>query len=513
MKRTALCFALLVLPALPAAAQTTTYTYTGDPYTFVAGPPYTAGSQLTGTFTTAAPLPPFLPLTDVRTSVVTASFNDSAVTRTFANSAVCTFKVATDGVGHITEWEIFLRETPFTPGSPQHSISSIGFHDAREGSDVVGTGNAGATACDPTLFLGLTQAATQFSEGAWTDTTAMPSTPTTYTYTGANDTSASSPYSSGSRLNGTITTANPLPAFMPLTDITASLTALSFHDSIRLRTLIDSYICSFQVATDGAGEIKQWQILLRAFPIISFIPEHTIESNGNSSLGQGDLAGTGIAPPSTTPCAPMIPVFGNLRTGTRGTWTDTNPLPTPSQPTTYTYTGDPYTSATAPYSVGGSLTGTLVTANPLPPSLPLTDVGALLTSYSFTDGVQTRMDVDSALCSFKVATDGAGNITMWQVFLRKWPYTPGLPQHSIESAGNAVPPPEGTDLVGSGLGGALPCSPFVLSVSGSTVTQGTWIPAAASSSGSAPALGDLGLALLTVLLAAAALYALSSART
>ena len=47
---------------------------------------------------------------------------------------------------------------------------------------------------------------------------------------------------------------------MPLTDITPALTALSFNDGIETRTLANSFLCSVQVATDGAGNITQWSI-------------------------------------------------------------------------------------------------------------------------------------------------------------------------------------------------------------------------------------------------------------
>ena len=41
------------------------------------------------------------------------------------------------------------------------------------------------------------------------------------------------------------------------------------------------------------------------------------------------------------------------------------------------------------------------------------------------------MAASSIVCSFLVATDGAGNITQWQFTLREFPYTTGNPQQSI----------------------------------------------------------------------------------
>ncbi|HEV7239634.1 MAG TPA: hypothetical protein VGQ36_10370 [Thermoanaerobaculia bacterium] len=456
---------ILIFLAIPAAAQTTTYTYTGDPYT-AATAPYVLGGQVTGTFTTASPLPAFLPLTDIRPSLQSLSFSDGVATRTLATSFVCTFQVATDGVGNITQWQILLRESPYTPLSPQHSIDSSGAPGLIEGNDLAGTGPAGAGPCDP---IALTTSGGSGSQGSWTDTFNQPTQPTTYTYTGDPYTSAIPPYVIGGNLAGTITTANPLPPFLPLTDITPAIASLSFNDDVQTRTLANSVVCTFQVATDGAGNITEWQITLREFPYTTGNPQQSIDSTGQAGVIQGnDLVGTGNA--GAGPCDPIV-LTTSASSSTQGTWTDNNPLGT--QPTTYTYTGDPYTTATAPYAVGGQLTGTMTTANPLPPFLPFTDITGALTSISFNDGVATRTLANSFLCSVRVATDGAGNITRWQITLRESPYTTGNPQHSIDSSGLPTPP-EGNDLVGTGPANADPCGVVILNPSASTGSQGTW---------------------------------------
>jgi hypothetical protein len=456
--------ALLVV-VIPAAAQTSTYTYTGDPYV-AATAPYVVGGQLTGTFTTFSPLPAFLPFSDIRTSVQSASFNDGIATRTLASSFICAFKVATDGAGNITKWQIFLRQSPYTPGNPQHSIESTGFPGVIQGTDLAGTGNAGAGPCDPMV---LTSSGSTGSQGSWTDTFNMPSTPTSYNYTGDPYTTAAAPYTLGGSLTGTITTANPLPAFLPLTDATPFLASMTFNDGVQVRTLANSIVCNFQVATDGAGNITRWQITVRSFPYTTGNPQQSIDSTGVPGILEGiDLVGTGLA--GVNPCDPIV-LTTSASTATEGTWTDTNPLA--STPTTYTYTGGPYTSATPPYALGGQLTGTLVTANPLPPFLPLTDITPAISSISFNDGVATRTLANSFLCSVQVATDGAGNITRWQISLRQSPFTTGNPQHSIDSSGTPTVP-QGIDLVGTGLAGVNPCSPFVLTNSASSTVQGTW---------------------------------------
>jgi len=466
MRRNAMgVFIVLIVLAIPAAAQTTTYTYTGDPYTF-ASAPYSIGGQVTGTFSTANPLPAFLPLTDIRPSLQSLSFNDGVATRTLANSFVCSFQVATDGAGNITEWNVLLRQSPYAPATPQHSIESSGQPGLIQGADQAGTGPAGAGPCDG---IALTTSGGAGSQGSWTDSFTMPSTPTTYTYTGDPYTTANAPYTVGGNLTGTITTANPLPPFMPLTDITTAITSLSFNDDVQTRTLANSILCTFEVATDGAGNITRWQITLREFPYTTGNPQQSIDSSGRAGVIEGnDLAGTGNA--GVNPCDPMA-LTTSASTATQGTWTDTNPLGT--QPTTYTYTGDPYTSATAPYTLGGQLTGTLTTANPLPSFMPLTDITGAISSLSFNDGVAVRTLASSFLCNVQVATDGAGNITRWQITLRESPYTTGNPQHSIESSGTPTPP-EGADLVGTGPANADPCGVVILNPSAGTGSQGTW---------------------------------------
>jgi hypothetical protein len=308
-------------------------------------------------------------------------------------------------------------------------------------------------------------------------------------------------YALGDRLTGTLTTANPLPPFLPLTDITPALTAFSFDDGVAVRTLASSFLCSVQVATDGAGNITRWQISLRESPYTPGNPQHSIDSNGTPTPPEGtDLVGTGAA--DANPCG-IVVLNPSASTGSQGTWTDTNLLPV--QPTVYHYTGDPFTSALPPYAAGGRVTGTITTANPLPPFLPMTDITTALTSLTFTDGIQTRTLSNSFLCSFRVATDGAGNITQWEILLRQSPFSTGNPQQSIDSSGNPGIP-EGHDLAGTGTAGVTPCAILALTAFGASDAQGTWTGEAII--GQIPALDGRGLMALIVMLAGIALLAL-----
>jgi hypothetical protein len=183
-----------------------------------------------------------------------------------------------------------------------------------------------------------------------------------------------------------------------------------------------------------------------------------------------------------------------------------------AQPTTYTYTGDPYTTAGAPYAVGGNLQGTLSLASPLPPFFPLTDISPAIVSFSFSDDIETRTLADSFLCSFEVATDGLGAITQWRIGLRRKPFNPGDPHHAIDSFGGLEVVLNGLDTVGTGTAPADPCGVMVLSPFASTGSQGTWTSFGEVSVVEVPALGPLGLPALALVLAGFAVARLARNR-
>ena len=144
------------------------------------------------------------------------------------------------------------------------------------------------------------------------------------------------------------------------------------------------------------------------------------------------------------------------------------------------------------------MTGSITVANPLPPFMPLTDITTALTAMTFTDGIHTRTLANSFLCTFRVATDGAGNITQWQITLRQSPYTTGNPQQSIDSTGDPGIPEGATSREPAWR--ASTCSPIVLTTFGATGSQGTWIGQALAGE-TIPALDELGLLALMALLA------------
>jgi len=459
-----LCVAAAALP-VAARAQATTYTYTGDLYSSIQ-PPYAAGQRLTGSFSVAAPLPAFRPLSDLTPALVAMSFHDGVEGRELADSFVCGFEIATDGAGAVTQWRILLRRSPYNPLDPQHSIESLGNVGIPAGSDFVGSGPAGAGPCDP---IALAPAANSTTQGSWLSDHPLPSAPAVYTYIGSPYTTASPPYIVGGQVTGTVSFANPLPAFMPLTDVTPALADFAFSDGVESRTFANSFFCGFKVATDGAGEIREWQVHLRRSPYNPGDPHHAIDSSGQQGVIQGnDLAGTGVA--GAGPCDAMaLAPYAN--SSLQGSWSSSAPLP--PDPATYTYIGAPYTTADPPYALGGALQGSLTLAGPLPAFLPLTDVTPAIVAFSFDDGVETRTLSSSFLCNFEVATDGSGNITRWQIQLRRFPYNPGDPHHSIDSSGQpgAI---YGNDLAGTGVAPADPCGLLQLAPHASSSAQGTW---------------------------------------
>ena len=84
-------------------------------------------------------------------------------------------------------------------------------------------------------------------------------------------------------------------------------------------------------------------------------------------------------------------------------------------PTTYTYTGNPFTTANGPYTTSMYVSGMLTLAAPLAPNMVFQQVTPPLT-FSFSDGVQTITNLNATGNSiFAFATGPSGEITQWRV--------------------------------------------------------------------------------------------------
>jgi len=86
-------------------------------------------------------------------------------------------------------------------------------------------------------------------------------------------------------------------------------------------------------------------------------------------------------------------------------------------PTTYQYTGNPFTRVNPPYTTSDFVTGTITLATPLGPNFN-GDVSPI--AYSFSDGVQTITTLPFPAL-FQFATGPTGNITQWLVAIRRTP--------------------------------------------------------------------------------------------
>jgi hypothetical protein len=93
-------------------------------------------------------------------------------------------------------------------------------------------------------------------------------------------------------------------------------------------------------------------------------------------------------------------------------------LPAMASPVTYTYSGNDFEVVTGPYSTSDSISGFFSVASALPDNLAFTPDDVTLTSYSFTDGVQTFSSISPPTnVFFEIGTDASGNINKWDITL------------------------------------------------------------------------------------------------
>jgi hypothetical protein len=84
-------------------------------------------------------------------------------------------------------------------------------------------------------------------------------------------------------------------------------------------------------------------------------------------------------------------------------------------PTTYQYTGNPFTTFVPPYTASDFVTAMVTLAGPLGANMPLTHVNP--TAFTFFDGVQTLNSTNSHPnpIAFSFATNANGEIISWDV--------------------------------------------------------------------------------------------------
>jgi hypothetical protein len=86
-------------------------------------------------------------------------------------------------------------------------------------------------------------------------------------------------------------------------------------------------------------------------------------------------------------------------------------------PTTYQYTGNPFTTVQGPYTTSDFVSGILTLAGPLAPNF----TGVVTpTAFTFSDGVQTLTNLTTPGFGFFFVTGPAGEITAWSSFLQQF---------------------------------------------------------------------------------------------
>jgi hypothetical protein len=80
--------------------------------------------------------------------------------------------------------------------------------------------------------------------------------------------------------------------------------------------------------------------------------------------------------------------------------------------TTYTYTGNDFTTAVAPFTTSDSVQGSFTIAT-LGDNLTFDSIAP--TTYTFSDGVTTINQTDGTIAEFTVSTNGVGAIILWDI--------------------------------------------------------------------------------------------------
>lgn len=194
---------------------------------------------------------------------------------------------------------------------------------------------------------------------------------------------------------------------------------------------------------------------------------------------------------------------------------------------TYTYTGGLYPAVAnftppcsagpcADYSTSMRVTGWFTTAVPLATNLASQDVTSLVTSYSFSDGINTIASSDPnarIYLPFVISTDGSGNIVPASSSLSVMLWETGTAPHNAADRLSYIDPTGGSNAVNNN-----GCATVGLSIAGTPdscsgitgdaamsvadVPAGTWVFTNPSANPSTvPTLSEWAVILLSLLLA------------
>ena len=165
----------------------------------------------------------------------------------------------------------------------------------------------------------------------------------------------------------------------------------------------------------------------------------------------------------------------------------------------YSYTGHNFTTATGSYTTSDRVVASFTLSAFLPPSATV-DLAASMLAYSFSDGVQTLTEANSAVILSEVTTAGSGQPTTWTFTLFELPLTGavGGPVNEIRlfttgvltqekgargtlcttvtdgTCSNTSPGDPGAESGSFGLTAAPPAGPWTLTFAPSIPALGRW---------------------------------------
>ena len=203
-------------------------------------------------------------------------------------------------------------------------------------------------------------------------------------------------------------------------------------------------------------------------------------------------------------------------------------FPTALTAATYLYAGAPYTSTTnytipceggpcANFALGQKISGQFTTSVPLVPNLVMYNVYPSVTSYLFTDGINSYSSdsPNTRVVFLNISTDAAANITLAQVVIELWqtgfnPHAPNdrisflqifYPNIADTAVNNGICSTLGTSIAGvpNSCIAILTSDPSTSAATG--LTSGAWSISLAQCQ-PITTLSDVGLLLLASLLAA-----------
>jgi hypothetical protein len=130
-----------------------------------------------------------------------------------------------------------------------------------------------------------------------------------------------------------------------------------------------------------------------------------------------------------------------------------------SQAETYTYTGPNYHTANPPYTTSMAITGSFTTSSAIPPNAVDFDLRPIVTSWSFSDGVNTQTNANSGLWDIGglfppiASTDANGDITsiIFLLFNPATPHTVGITFDQFQIRSDLPGATAANDLICTGL--------------------------------------------------------------